>query len=96
MFESIFSVLYGLINGLVDGTINVLINPVFENFSDGSGLQAIQVNLSLFSETPIISTNLYDLITMFFTIFYSMFFIVLLYKVSKKIIKSIFGVLKWW
>ena len=42
----------------------------------------------LFSETPILATNLYDLTSLFFHIFYSVFFHCVIYKVTKKVIKK--------
>lgn len=95
MFSGIFTIIYGFINELVSGTIDILINPVVTSVAD-KGLIDYDINIVLFSETPILATNLYDLTSLFFTFFYSVFFIVLLYKVTKKVIRSIFGVLKWW
>lgn len=93
MFDGIFTILYDIIWALSINTVT-LINNVFGSFNDGDTLYDLQFNLSLFSESPIISTNLFDIILLFFTIFYSMFFIILLYKVTKKIIKKVFGVIR--
>lgn len=95
MFSGIFNVLHNLINQLVLGTIDILINPAVTSVTS-KGLIDYDINLVLFSEMPILATNLYDLTSLFFTFFYSVFFIVLLYKISKKIIKSVLGVLKVW
>lgn len=95
MFSGIFTILYSFINELVSGTIDILINPAVTSVAD-KGLTDFNINIVLFSDTSILATNLYDLTSLFFTFFYSVFFIVLLYKVTKKVIRSIFGVLKWW
>ncbi|MEM0173883.1 MAG: hypothetical protein QXI16_05190 [Sulfolobaceae archaeon] len=94
MFSDIFQVLYNMIYDLSASTIDELIVAVFSDIT-GASIHDINVNLVLFSETPIMSLSMYDLMVLFFTFFYSMFFIVLLYKVSKKVIKSLFGVLRW-
>lgn len=87
--------MYGIVLSLADNTV-ILINSIFMNFSSGNlgDLVDIPFNLILFSDTPIVSMNLYDLLVIFFTIFYSMFFIVLLYKATKKFINMVFGVFK--
>lgn len=95
MFSGIFTILYGFINELVTGTIDILINPAVTSVTS-KGLLDFDINIVLFSDTPILATNLYDLTSLFFTFFYSVFFIVLLYKVTKKVIRSVFGVIKWW
>lgn len=91
--SGIFNLLFSIINELSYNTVN-LIGEVFTDGGSGLTLSNIDFNLSLFSDNPIISTNLWDLLLLFFTIFYSMFFIVLLYKVTKKFITMIFGVFR--
>lgn len=86
-------VMFNIVSGIVDFTLALII-AIIANIPPGIDLHDIPFNLTLFSETPIIASNVYDILIMFFTIFYSMFFIVLLYKVTKKIIKKVFGVFK--
>lgn len=93
MFQDIFNVLASLIYDLTNSTVDLISGAVI-NY--GKDLIEYNINIVLFSDTPILATNLEDLTALFFAFFYSVFFIVLLYKVTKKVIKSIFGVLKWW
>lgn len=91
----IFNLLSNIIDDLVYFTVEKLINYVFgSNMLGSKHLYEIDFNLSLFSDTPIFTTNMYDLLILFFTIFYTMFFIILLYKLTKKFIVSVFGVFK--
>jgi len=95
MFSGIFNLLSGIIDDLVYFTVDKLIAYVYDNnYLTSSSLSDTDLNLTLFSDNPIISTNMYDFLILFFTIFYSMFFIILLYKATKKFITMVFGVFR--
>ena len=70
--------------------IDMIINNVAQK-----GLIDYDINLVLFSDTPILITNGYDLITLFFSIFYSVIFVVIVYKIIKKVFVKITGWKRW-
>lgn len=92
MFESIFDLISNIVDELVLGTIHIIISPTINLL--GYSFGEYDFNLTLFSDIPIISMSLEEALYIFFAIFYGMFFIVLIYKVTKKIIKKVFGVFK--
>lgn len=92
IFNGIFRLLKSIIFELVHGTVG-LFDYVFQGMA-WELLENYNFNLTLFSDTPIISMNMFELLSIVFTIFYSMFFIVLLYKATKKFINMVFGVFR--
>lgn len=72
------------------GLIDMIINSVAEK-----SLIDYDINLVLFSDTPILITNGFDLLTLFFSIFYTVIFVVIVYKIVKKVFVKITGWNKW-
>lgn len=73
-----------------------LIKYAFENaFSGLDTLNDMTFNLTLFSDIPIITTNVYDVLLLTFSIFYTIMFVVIVYKIIKKVIVKITGWNKW-
>lgn len=94
MFQGIFYLIMNIVTGLSNWTVNTMDHIFVDVGYDGLSLGDIDFNLTLFSDNPIISTNMWDLLSLFFTIFYTMFFIILLYKATKKFITMVFGVFR--
>lgn len=77
---------------LTSGTLN-LIDDIFNNMFEGNdGLSQMSFNLSLFSDIPILTTNVYDFLLIVFSILYTVIFVVIVWKIMKWIFKSVF---KW-
>ncbi len=55
----------------------------------------LDFNLALFSAIPILSTNVYDLLLLVFSIFYTVVFVVIIYKIIKKVLVTITRWNKW-
>ena len=92
MFHGIFNLLKDIVGPIVDYTLGLISYPFYYFYGDYLG--DYDFNLLLFSETPILSMSLESFLYLFFSIFYSMFFIILLYKATKKFINMIFGVFR--
>lgn len=88
---NIINLLQDTVGMLVVVTVRLIAYPISELSVD---LSDYDFNLLLFSETPILSMNFVSFLYVFFAIFYSMFFIILLYKATKKFINMIFGVFR--
>ena len=72
-----------------------LINSAFGSFSGNYDLMELDFNLTLFSDTPILSTNVYDFLLLVFGIFYTTVFVVIVYKIIKKVLVTITRWNKW-
>ncbi len=87
-FSDFISVLSGM-------TLNLIDNAFGAYFSGDFTLYELNINLSLFSETPILSTNVYDLLLLVFSVFYTVVFVVIIYKIIKKVLVTITRWNKW-
>ena len=66
------------------------------NFGEiDNDLTDLNINLALFSETPILTTNVYDMLLLVFSIFYTVMFVVIIYKIIKKVLVKITGWHRW-
>lgn len=82
-----------LIVSLTSRTIDIITMPI--EILTGSDLFDYDINLVLFSDTPILTTNAYELLLLFFSIFYSIIFVVIVYKIIKKVVVKITRWNKW-
>ena len=87
-----FSSFIGVLSGM---TVNLIDNAFGAYFSGDFHLNGLDINLALFSETPILSTNVYDLLLLVFSIFYTTVFVVIIYKIIKKVLVTITRWNKW-
>lgn len=86
LYDSFFSfieTLTGQSVALIDNAVDKISSITLSNFN---------INLALFSDTPILASNGYDLAVLFFSVFYTVIFIVIVYKIIKKVIVKI----TWW
>ncbi len=81
-FSNFISVLSGM-------TLNLIDNAFDAYFSGDFTLHELNINLSLFSDTPILSTNVFDLLLLVFSVFYTVVFVVIIYKIIKKVLVTI-------
>ena len=86
-FSNFISVLSGMTVSLID--------DAFGGYSGDFNLTELDINLSLFSAIPILSTNVYDLLLLVFSIFYTVVFVVIIYKIIKKVLVTITRWNKW-
>lgn len=84
---------YNLLLELTDNTVGI-INKILNNI-DGRSLADYDINLVLFSDTPILVTDLDQLLMVFFSIFYTVVFVVCVWKIIKKVFRKITGWTKW-
>lgn len=87
-FSNFISVLSGM-------TVNLIDNAFGAYFSGDFHLNGLDINLVLFSETPILTTNLYDFLLLVFSTFYTIMFVVIVYKIIKKVLITITRWNKW-
>lgn len=91
LFSSFMSVIETLTWNTVD-----LIRGIFDgNYLGDFDANDFIINLSLFSDTPILTTNLYDFLLLIFSMLYTVVFVVVVWKIIKKIIVKITGWKKW-
>ena len=72
-----------------------MVDNVFRHNGDANTIADFDINLVLFSETPILSTNLYDFLLLAFGTFYTIMFVVIVYKIIKKVLVTITRWNKW-
>ena len=72
-----------------------MIQEAFSSYVGDFNLTGLDINLALFSDTPILSTNVYDLLLLVFSIFYTTVFVVIIYKIIKKVLVTITRWNKW-
>lgn len=85
---------FGLFISTITGETVGLINMIIYNVAEKS-LTDYDINLVLFSDTPILNANGFDLLTLFFSVFYTLIFVVIVYKVIKKVFVKITGWKRW-
>lgn len=78
----------GLLNYMAEKTTAIFFDNLIID-------KTIDFNLLLFSETPIIQLTLEEFIYLFFITLYSIVFIIIVYKLLKKIFKKLFFWGKW-
>ncbi len=81
-FSDFISVLSGM-------TLNLIDNAFGAYFRGDFLLHELDINLALFSAIPILSTNVYDLLLLVFSVFYTVVFVVIIYKIIKKVLVTI-------
>ena len=92
--EWLYDSFKSFINILSYNTVEFISNA-FGSYSGDYDLMGLDFNLVLFSETPILSTNVYDLLLLVFSIFYTTVFVVIIYKIIKKVLVTITRWNKW-
>lgn len=94
IFLRIFEIITDIVTDLVMGIVSVFYNANYGYFGEQSDFFERPVNISLFSETPIFTTNMADLLLFITTTIFVVFILRLLWKGTKKFINMIFGVFR--
>lgn len=92
--EWLYDSFASFISVLSDRTVS-LIQIAFGAYVGDYNLIEMDFNLVLFSDTPILSTNVFDMLLLVFSVFYTVVFVVIIYKIIKKVLVTITRWHKW-
>ncbi len=93
--EWLFVSFSDLIASMSGNTVLFVQNTMNSNAEYDVYLGEIDIKLTLFSDTPILSTNVFDLLLLVFSVFYTVVFVVIIYKIIKKVLVTITRWNKW-
>lgn len=89
----IFESFYLLFETLTLETVAIIDNAY--SITNAKTLGDVSINLVLFSDTPIYTGDLWELLTLFFSVFYTIIFVICVWKIIKKVVVKITGWKRW-